>query len=111
MAATADYPSGGGKPKASEILQASRRREQDCRDRARAKAEYGQILYLQIRNTGWLPGGVDKLLAARRMRKPLLKAAEAALIDANLEHTFRSNWLKTFGDPTTARKQSVDFNG
>jgi hypothetical protein len=104
-----EFPGAGGKPKASEILQASRERERDCRDRARGKAEYAQILYMQIKNTGWLPGGVDKLIAARRMRKPLLKAAEAALIDATMEHTFRSNWLKTFGDPGAARKQSVDF--
>lgn len=106
---TREFPGAGGKPKASEILQDARAREQDARDRSRALQEYGQTLYLQIRNTGWLPGGVDKLIAARRMRKPILKAAEACAVEATLWHTFRATWLGQFGDPTAARKQSVDF--
>lgn len=104
-----EFPGAGGKPKASEILQDAREREREARDRSRALAEYAQTLYLQIKNTGWLPGGVDKLIAARRMRKPLLKAAEAAAVEATLMHTFRATWLGQFGDPTAARKQSVDF--
>jgi hypothetical protein len=106
---TKEFPGAGGKPKASEVLQHAAEMERDARERSRAWQEYGQTLYIQIKNTGWLPGGVDKLIAGRRVRKPILKAAEACAVEATLWHTLRATWLAQFGDPTTARKQSVDF--
>lgn len=107
--ATRESPTASGKPKASEILRDAAAKEREARDRSRAYQEYGQTLYIQIRNTGWLPGGVDKIIAAKRMRRPILKAAEAAAVEATLWHTLRATWLGQFGDPSAARNKGIDF--
>lgn len=100
-------------PKASEILRWAEQVEDDAAAAAKALREEAQIVYLGIRNSGRLPAGIEKIPAARRVRRPLLKAADTAEGVAVSMRTFRHAWLAQFGDPNSVanrRKRGIDVN-
>lgn len=113
MAGTANPSTRLPGPKASEILAWAERAEDSAVAAGKAFREEAQIVYIGIKNSSKLPFGVEKIPAARRQRKILLKAADTADGVAVYLRSFRHAWLSQFGDPNSLanrRKRGIDVN-
>jgi hypothetical protein len=113
MAGTANPSTRLPGPTASEILAWAEKVEDSAAVAAKALREEAQIVYMGIRNSGKLPAGIEKIPAARRVRRPLLKTAEMFEASAVAMRTFRHAWLSQFGDPNSInnrRKRGIDVN-
>src|SRR3954462_8912256 len=97
--------------KGSSILIYVKRIERDADAAAKYLRENAQTIYLGIRKSGRLPKGVDKIPAARRQRRQMLKMAAAAEAEANAAQVFRYKWIQAFGRPGSTesiRKGGID---
>jgi hypothetical protein len=65
-----------------------------------ATREVAQLLYRAVMRSGKLPGGVDRILAARRLRKAVLHAAVAQEEAARAFSAAQSVYLAQFGEPS-----------
>ncbi len=102
--------SPGGK--SSEIIAWFTAIERDCRGAARALDEQAITLAIGVRKSSKLPGGVDKMMAARRIRKHIQRMARAAEYEAQAARAARNEWISIFGEPgsrANIRKQGIDF--
>jgi hypothetical protein len=95
--------------KGSTILLYVRRIERDADAQAKHLRENAQVIYLGIKKTSRIPKGIDKIPAARRQRRQMLKMAAAAEAQANAARVFRYKWIQTFGRPGSA--ESVKKGG
>jgi hypothetical protein len=77
-------------------MRACNRHEQEGCDATR---EVGQFLYRAVVASSRMPGGLDKRLAARRLRKAVVHAAVAQEEAATAFSAAQSIYLGLFGDP------------
>jgi len=72
--------------------------------------EAAQLIYRGIMKSSRWPGGVDKIVTARRVRKSLLQAAAAEEEAAKAFAATRTLWLQAIGDPSSMqiRTQGID---
>lgn len=95
--------------KASEVLAYVKRIERDEEVSARHLRENAQVIYLGIKKTSRIPKGIDKIPAARRQRRQMLRMAAAAEAKASAARAFRYKWIQTFGSPGS--KESIKKGG
>lgn len=95
--------------KGSEVLEYVERCEKDLRAYADNLRENAQVIYLGVKKTSRVPKGIDKIPAARRQRRQMLKMAAGAEAAANAAQAFRYRWIQTFGRPGS--KESIKKGG
>lgn len=74
--------------------------------------ENAHLVYLGIKKTSRLPKGVDKIPAARRQRRAMLKMAAGAETAAAAANQFRFSWYQSFGRPGSRegiKKTGIEF--
>lgn len=71
-----------------------------------ATREVAQLIYRAILASSRLPGGLDKMMSARRMRKIILRAAVAQEEAARAYSASQAVYLGLFGDPRSIANQA-----
>lgn len=72
--------------------------------------EAAQLIYRGIIKSSNWPGGIDKMITARRVRKAILQAAAAEEEAGKSFAAARTLWLQAIGDPKSmrVRTQGID---
>lgn len=96
--------------KGSEVISWIQIIEADLVTYERRLREHSHLIYRGIRKSSKVPGGVDKMYAARAMRRDLLKVSAAAGMSANLAHQFRINWYRRLGQPASRAIRNQGFD-
>lgn len=111
--ATRPHPAVRGPgAKSSDVVAWLSAIERDARRAAHALDEHAVTVYKGIRKSSRVPWGIDKIPAARRMRRHIQRIARAHEYAANSARAARADWIGTFGSPGSVRQvraSGIDF--